>query len=174
MKGLSLDNNVWVVVTGSAWMGKGIGSVESAIEDILHRAKEEIQVAAYQITEGGHPFLRLIEGSLSRGVRVTLIINKFRSQPLVVQKELDRLAVRFPHFTQIDFDPENRKQDLHAKIIVVDRSIALVGSPNLTWRGMVLNHELGVVLSGPIARTIGHLLDTLANDSSASLRAASR
>lgn len=164
------ENSVRVVVTGSTWMGKGIGSVESAIEDILHKAQEEIQVAAFQITEGCHPFLELIESSLSRGIRVTLIINKFESQPLSIQKELDRLAVRFPHFTQVDFDPKNRKQDLHAKIIVVDRSVALVGSPNLTWRGLVLNHELAVVLSGPVAGTIGGLLDNLATDSFASVR----
>lgn len=165
-----MDNSVKVVVTGSAWMGKGIGSIESAIEDMLHKAKEEIQVAAFQITEGCHPFLELIESSLSRGIRVTMIINKFESQPLAIQKELDKLAVRFPHFTQVDFDPKNRKQDLHAKIIVVDRSTALVGSPNLSWRGLVLNHELGVVLSGPVAGIIGHLLDTLATDSYASVR----
>lgn len=157
-------------MTGSAWMGKGTGSIESAIEDMLLKAKEEIQVAAFQITEGCQPFLQLIEGSLSRGIRVTFIINKFESQPISIQKELNRLAILFPHFTQIDFDPKNRKQDLHAKIIVVDRSIALVGSPNLTWRGLVLNHELGVVLSGPVAGTIGHLLDNLATDSFASVR----
>jgi cardiolipin synthase len=153
-------------------MGKGIGSVESAIEDMLYKAKEEIQVAAFQITEGSHPFLQIIESSLSRGIRVTLIINKFESQPLSIQKELQRLADLFPHFTQVDFDPKDGKQDLHAKIIVVDRSVALVGSPNLTWRGLVLNHELGVVLSGPVAGTISRLLDALATDSFASVRSA--
>lgn len=170
MKGFIKGNDVKVVVTGSAWMGRGTGSVESAIEEMLCEAKEEVQVAAFQITEGGTQFLKLVEESLARGIRVTLIVNKFSSQPTRVQKALDDLAVRFPHFILVDFNPDNRIQDLHAKIVVVDRSLALIGSPNLSWKGLVINHELGVVLSGPVAKTVSNLLDLLAADSSASVR----
>jgi len=170
LKGFNKDNGIKVVVTGSAWMGKGTGSVESAIEDMLHGAKDEIQIAAFRITEGGAQFLRLLEESLARGVHATLIVNKFSSQPKVVQNTLDNMAIRFPHFVQVDFDPDSKAQDLHAKIIVVDRSVALVGSPNLSWKGLVLNHELAVVLSGPVAGTIAHLLDLLVMDSYASIR----
>jgi len=150
-------------------MGGGIRSVESAIEDMLTKASDEIQVAAYLITKGAIEFLRLIQGCLYRGVRVTLIINRFATQPKEIQTEIRDLAQRFRHFTLLDFDPERADEDLHAKIVVVDRSTALVGSPNLSWRGLVLNHELAVVITGPSAVRIARLLDALAADSRTSV-----
>jgi len=53
---------------------------------------------------------------------------------------------------------------LHAKLIVVDRSIALVGSSNLSWKGLILNHELAVLIEGPTAAKVGNLIDVLAKD----------
>jgi phosphatidylserine/phosphatidylglycerophosphate/cardiolipin synthase-like enzyme len=166
MKGLMKGNGVKVVATGSAWIGQGVGSVESAIEDLLKEAQDEILVAAFQITEGAGQFLQMLRDCLSRGIRVTLLINRFDSQPRSVQETLRGFTEQFAHFTKVDFNPQSKFQDLHAKIIVVDRSTALVGSPNLSWKGLVLNHELGVVLSGPIASTIAHLLDALMQESS--------
>lgn len=170
MKGLEKGNELKVVATGSAWIGRGTGSVESAIEDILREAREEIQIAAFRITEGGVQFLKSIENCLEKGIRTTLIINRFGSQPPAVQNLLDDMTRRFPHFVQIDFRPKNKLEDLHAKIIVVDRSLALIGSPNLSWKGLVLNHELGAVISGPAAARIAHLIDELGADPSASIR----
>lgn len=71
---------------------------------------------------------------------------------------------RFPYFEVLDFRPEHRFEDLHAKIIVVDREDALVGSANLTWKGLVGNHELAIVISGKTASSIGTLLDKLCFD----------
>lgn len=157
-------NNVSIVVTGLAWMGHGIRSVESAIEDMLINASDEIQVAAYMITQGAKDFLQLIQNCLYRGVRVTLIVNRLATQPKEIQAQIKNMSKRFRHFILLDFNPRKADEDLHAKIVVVDRSIALVGSPNLSWKGLVLNHELAVVIIGPAAAKIGSLLDALGRD----------
>jgi cardiolipin synthase len=52
--------------------------------------------------------------------------------------------------------------DLHAKVLVVDRSIALVGSANLSFHGMVSNHEMALVVRGPTAEVIAERFDMLA------------
>lgn len=157
-------NKVSIVVTGLAWMGRGTRSVESAIEDMLTKASEEIQVAAYMITEGANEFLQLVQNCLYRGVRVTLIVNKLATQPNKIQAVIKDMTHRFQHFVVLDFNPKSAKENLHAKIVVVDRSTALVGSPNLTWRGLVLNHELAVVITGPTAAKIASLVDELGRD----------
>jgi len=158
-------NKVTIVVTGLAWMGRGIRSIDSTIEEMLTSASDEIQVAAYMITRGAEDFIQLIGHCLSRGVRVTLIVNRFRSQPNEIQTIIAQMARQFPHFNLLEFHPKDENEDLHAKLIVVDRYRALVGSPNLSWKGLILNHELAVIVAGPAAARIGNLIDTLAKDS---------
>lgn len=160
-------DKVTIAVTGLAWMGHGIGSVYTTIEELLTSACDEIQIAAYGITPGAKEFLELIAACLSKGLIVTLIVNKFGKQPKEIQKMIGELARRYPHFNLFGFQPKERNEDLHAKLIVVDRSRALIGSPNLTWRGLVSNHELAVVVDGPAAGTVAGLLDMLARDSRA-------
>jgi len=158
-------NKVTVVVTGLAWMGRGIRSIDSTIEEMLTNASDEIQVAAYMITKGAEGFIKLMSHCLSRGVRVTFIVNRFRNQPKEIQHVIVQLARQFPHFNLLEFDPKDENEDLHAKLMVVDRSKALVGSPNLSWKGLIFNHELAVIVEGPAAARIGNLIDILAKDS---------
>lgn len=158
-------NNVNIVVTGLAWMGHGVGSVESAIERMLTDASNEIQVATYMVTQGADEFLQLIRDCLSRGIQVTLILNRFSEQPERIRNRIEQMAQTFGHFFTFDFNPRKKRGDLHAKIIVVDRSIALVGSPNLSWGGLVTNHELAFLVEGPAASTVARLLDILVKDS---------
>jgi len=100
---------------------------------------------------------------LQRGVRVRMVLNRFTTQPRLVQQRLRQLQTTFvPLLELVSFDPDHLEADLHAKIIVVDRQHALVGSANLSQRGLVHNHELGVVVTGSaavdVARTIERLL----------------
>jgi phosphatidylserine/phosphatidylglycerophosphate/cardiolipin synthase-like enzyme len=159
------EDKVTIAVTGLAWMGNGIRSITSVIEEALPEAKDEIQIAAYKITRGANGFLDLLTDSLSRGIKVSLIVNRFESQSRGIRERLVQLVRQFRHFSLFDFCPKNIGEDLHAKIIVIDRSRAFVGSSNMTWRGLVFNHELGVFVEGHSATRIGTLLDALARDS---------
>jgi cardiolipin synthase len=158
-------DKVSIAVTGLAWMGHGIGSIYTTVEQLLTSASDEVQIAAYGITAGASEFIELLAGCLSRGLIVTLIVNKFGNQPKEIQARVGKLAQRYAHFTLLEFQPKEKTEDLHAKLIVVDRSRALIGSPNLTWKGLVSNHELAVIVEGPSAATVASLLDLLAKDS---------
>lgn len=156
-----------IAVTGTAWMGGGVGSVQSAIEELLNSAGSEIQIAVYEMTSGATEFLNKLHECLATGIRVTMIINRYSDKPLPIRQRLEDMAHRFPHLEILNFQPENSSEDLHAKILVVDRCKALVGSANLTWKGLVGNHELAVIVSGPVASKIAELVDKLRNDSRA-------
>ncbi len=141
-------SNAQIVVSGLAWMGSGIGSIESAIEDLLKSAEDEILLTAYSIGNADHIF-DLLESALARGVIVRMAVNRLSEQNGSVQNRLKYLQSKYPHFYLHSFQPDGERGDLHAKVLVVDRKSALVGSSNLSFNGMVLNHELAVVLQDP-------------------------
>lgn len=142
-------DKVTIAVTGLAWMGNGVRSINSLLEELLPKAETEVQVVAYRITKGSGEFLEWIVTCLNRGLRVSLVINRLDKQSSVIKNKLLDLVRDYSYFTLLDFSPENSFEDLHAKIIVLDRSKALIGSSNITWKGLVLNHELSVVVEGP-------------------------
>lgn len=60
-----------------------------------------------------------------------------------------------------DFNPQDRREDLHAKLIIIDHKVALVGSANPTWKGLIVNHELMIRIKVRHASQIGDLVDDL-------------
>jgi len=154
------ETRVSVVVTGAAWMGSGIGSIESALERLFQEAEQEIMLTAYTISSGTDLLFDWLEKALSRGVLVRLIINRLNDQSSDVVTRLYRIAKTYPHFHLYDFVAEG-DADLHAKAVMVDRRLALVGSSNLSRRGMFTNYELGVLVEGPAAADVARAMDVL-------------
>lgn len=154
---------VEVAVTGKSWMGRRTGSISSMMQEALTGAHDEIQITAYSISENAQDFLDALEKILLKGIRVLLVVNRLQGQPDFVKEKLYELNDRFRQELVLkDFAPKSMSEDLHAKLIVIDHTTALVGSANLTWKGMILNHEIMVRISGRKAWEIGNLVDRLA------------
>jgi cardiolipin synthase len=150
-----------IVATGTAWIGKRAGSIESALEELFRTAKSEVQITAYSITSGADIIFDWLETTLARGVLVTMIVDQLSDQPESVVLRLAKLAVQYSHFKLLIFEGSNNTH-LHAKLIVVDRERALIGSSNLSRRGLVTNHELGIIVSEQPASMAARLIDDLA------------
>lgn len=147
------------VVTGLGWMGTGIRSVQSALREILQSARQEVLLCAYSVSGGAGEILDEFENCLRRGVKLTAVINRFDQQPQDVQQYFLRLVSSYPYCRVYTFsDPV---EELHSKLIVVDRSVALVGSANISMRGMRQNYELGVLLQDAEVSTITQCVDSL-------------
>ena len=149
-----------VVVTGTSWMGAGIGSIESAIDDLFRTASDEIILSVYTIGSGTDRLFRWLEGALNRGVQVSLVINALGGQPADVVTQLRDTNERFQHFHLYDFRGESGSS-LHAKVIVADHRAALIGSSNMSRRGLLANHELAMLVDGEPAAVAGQALDAL-------------
>ena len=50
---------------------------------------------------------------------------------------------------------------LHAKVIVRDRDVAVVGSANFSWGGMASHYEVGVYLDGDEAETLADMINAV-------------
>src|SRR5579875_1675873 len=152
--------NIRVVVTGTDWMGSGIGSVESALEQLFREAKQEIILTAYSISTRADLLFDWMRTALDRGVKISLIINRLDDQPYEVTTLLYQLADTYNHLQLYSFLSADHA-DLHAKVIVVDRQIALIGSSNLYRRGLQSNHEMAVLFNGTAAASAASGLDQL-------------
>ena len=125
------DTEIKLAVTGSSWMKRGVGSIQSLMRETLSKAKDEVLIAAYSIS-ANKEFLQMLEDLLIRGIRVSIIANKFNNQHKSVQKILKKMGSKYNKFILFSFEPADDFEDLHAKLIVVDHSSALVGSANIS------------------------------------------
>lgn len=155
------SDEIKVAVTGNGWMGQGIGSIKSLLKEVFTNVNNEIQIATYSITENTGEFFGMLDNELVRKTRVLMIVNRFYDQNKNVKMLLNELALKYPNFILMNFEPEDTREDLHVKLVVIDHQTAIVGSANLTFRGMIMNHELAVKITGDAAQTIGSLIDRL-------------
>ena len=124
-------------------------------------ARQDLHLLAYVMTSGALPLVKLIEDALSRGVKVTIVVNKSPDQDVGLRSELDALVQQFPHAgVRYYQDPDGSQ--LHAKVLVADRKQAVIGSANYSWGGLIANHEIGVLLKGKQAWELAAMIDSLA------------
>lgn len=155
-------DEVSIVATGLEWLGGGVGAVERTAAELIAGAQREIVLTVYSITPGSERVWDEIERALVTGVRCTAVVDRLKEQHIEMQSLLARLAGEHPQTFRIyDFAGESVTEGLHAKVLVVDRRTALVGSANLSHRGMVSAHELAVVVRGPTGERIAEQVDRL-------------
>lgn len=155
--------DVSIAVTGKYWIGALAGSVLTAIRQVPDIAKTEVQIAVYSFGRNTVGFMEIVQLLLERKVRVQLMVNRFSSQPAEAKNILIDLKQKHQGLTILSFEPRKKNRDLHAKILVVDREYAIVGSPNISFHGYVSNHEIAIIIKGKeLSGQISALLDKLA------------
>lgn len=82
-------------------------------------------------------FNRAIAVACKRGVDVQVVLNS-----AVISHTLKNLGVKV-HVV-------NASRKMHAKLIIIDEKLVLLGSHNLTISGFELNHEMSLVTTTPL------------------------
>ena len=154
-------NKVQILATGPEFLKDGIRGTGPVIEEIIKNSEKEIQILAYVISHHASKFLDLLELALKREIKITIILNKFEKHDVKIKKKIKKMQKLYRKFTIIDFTGSTRNPDLHAKVIVVDRKNAIIGSANFSWHGMTGNYEIGVYLEGDSAWKLGKLIDDM-------------
>jgi phosphatidylserine/phosphatidylglycerophosphate/cardiolipin synthase-like enzyme len=155
--------NIKILGTGLEFIRSGIRGIEPVIEELIENAKKEIHIMAYVFTPPAIYLLKLLEHKAEMGITIKLVINDVNSQGELIASSIRSLSSRFfPLVTVTDFADLTGKQ-LHAKVLVADRRRAVIGSANLTWRGMVHNYEIGVLVEGKAAWEMASIIDQFAS-----------
>ena len=140
------------------WTGpeSGVSSsrlTAAAVIELINAARSEILLVSYA-THTEPSISTALSAAVARGVAVTLLAERHEDNP-----SYTALGTPFPGLDalRLHWPAQSRPPGaaLHAKIIVVDDQVALVGSANLTSRAMESNLECGILIrGGPQPRAI--------------------
>jgi len=133
------------------WTGpeSGVSSsrlTAAAVIELINAARSEILLVSYA-TRTEPSISTALSAAVARGVAVTLLAERHQDNP-----SYTALGTPFPGLNalRLHWPAQSRPPGaaLHAKIIVVDDQVALVGSANLTSRAMESNLECGILIRG--------------------------
>jgi cardiolipin synthase A/B len=145
------------------WTGpesnRGHGRLTLAVvADLIAEARREILLASYA-TIPSENIRRALTAAADRGVKITLLLERSADNP-----NFTGHGDPFPGITarRLAWPAHERPVGaaMHAKVLVVDRRTALVGSANLTGHALERNLECGLLIrSGRVpAFLVDHLL----------------
>ena len=156
--GRAADGAARIVGTGFGWT---LRSTEQALLAGIKDASSEILICAYHLNTGAREIWAALAESASRGVSCIVVCNDLQDQP-AAQAMLRRLITAGGDRVHVYECPESAtSQGLHAKVLVVDRAYAVIGSANFSFRGLNSAHEMGVVLEGPPAASAAGAISQL-------------
>jgi len=128
----------------------------SVVRELFERAERHVLIAGYSFDHGASILAPLYARMLARGVAVDLYLHVARAradQDLAQHREHEVatfFAANWPFGAPLPsvyvaprtIDP-TLQESLHAKCVVVDERVALLGSANFTDRGLSRNIEVG-------------------------------
>lgn len=133
------------------WTGpeSGVSSsrlTAATVIELIDAAQSEILLVSYA-THTEPSINTALAAALARGVLVTLLAERHQDNPSYTASGLPfaGLGALRLHWPASARPPG---ASLHAKVIVVDDKVALVGSANLTNRAMESNLECGILIRG--------------------------
>lgn len=159
--------SVW---TGPTIQGTSFRRSEQALLELIRKAENRLLLVSYAVYH--HATLRgaLVEAA-DKGVAIDVIVES--PQESEGRMTADALKALGPEVTSrcsvLVWPADKRPRDsnghagvLHAKCVVVDRSMILISSANLTERAMTNNIELGVIVrGGPLPGDVASAFDEL-------------
>lgn len=152
--------------SGKIWVGSVASDIQSMVFESLESAKTSIQISSFSLGEKNDEvkqFFDIVEDKLEAGRTVQFIVNDAEGN-LVRRYSRMRLnkLLTYDNFDLQNFKSKKGRNALHAKVIIVDRKIALVGSANISQHGLFSNYEIMLKVSGKAVADIAGMLDKLA------------
>jgi cardiolipin synthase len=150
-------NKIRVLATGPEFMKQGLRGTGPVMEEMIRSAKSEVHVMAYHVSPYASKFLEQLEKAAQRGVKIRMVINKLDEHEEDVIERLNKMKKAHEYVRISSF--RKPAGELHAKVLVVDRKKAVVGSANFSFGGLARNYEIGVGIEGDVAWQLAKLID---------------
>ena len=150
------DCDVEIVCTAPERFGVPLRTTYATALQMMREASREIVVVGYVFTEGARNLIEeLARAARERGARITVIGNRIREQ-LPLFRSVWPDGTTLPRVFSREADVDDPMAALHAKLLVCDRTSALVTSANFTYHGLHANIEIGVRVR---AQAVEHLME---------------
>tara|TARA_Y100001936_G_C16092669_1_gene687925 strand:+ start:8864 stop:9439 length:576 start_codon:yes stop_codon:yes gene_type:complete len=175
---IELSDKSVIVVSGDKFWESNAGAIQNTktvIENLLGKKdvrNMEIHILAYLFSDRSEfstEMIELLEECLNRRNEIWMIVNHLYErwdddgEYKMPVDELERLN-KHENFHLYSFEKEGDNAILHAKVIVVDRSVAFIGSANITKQAMKRNYEIGLRVEGSHAESLARMVTGLAHD----------
>lgn len=151
---------VRLVWTGPISLPGKTRSTVSELLDLIDRAKQEIVIVGYVLTEAASIVFERLAAAQRRGIQVILIGDR-------LEEKLPILRACWPQglslpvlYTRVE-TPNDTRAALHAKLAIADQRYILVTSANLSYHGLSGNIEIGIEVEGQVAAEAIVLLNRL-------------
>lgn len=152
---MTRDAKIRLVASGRYWLtGSEALPIEDAICELISGAEQTLEMTMFSIWTGyefADRIWREIGAAAARGVHVYLIVNRFHDQSSEAAKQVILELISTCPDTAGARSFEGDRGILHAKMVISDRSKAIVSSSNQSDAGYSRNHEIGVLLEGGTA-----------------------
>ena len=161
---ISKKNDMEIVWTGPSLNTEmDVGNTKQVIERMLKSANDKVTIVDYRITSKAESIVEELNKCLKEGVDIDLIVDNHRANERELRKCFSEISLARPRIF-IRKEKESKYFKMHAKVIIIDDVQMLIGSANLTKLGTEDNFELGVLINGPIVRTMLKLLNLMIAD----------
>src|SRR5207248_3040435 len=120
----------------------------------------------YSVGTGALIQIDWLHETAARGIGMRIVVNHFATQPQLIQLRLLAMVSAYRWCELFDFSPDDQEEELHAKVFIADRQRMLIGSANLSRRGLLKNYEMAVVVAGHPAEEAARAIDQLLQDNS--------
>ncbi|WP_115786913.1 DISARM system phospholipase D-like protein DrmC [Arthrobacter silvisoli] len=131
---------VW---SGPSFSGDG-DHTTAAVAHLIDEAKEDILASTYSASMGS-PFVKALWRAIARGVSVTLVVEAAKMNDTTAKLQAVLEGACFLAYVP----PEGQYGVQHSKVVIVDSTLALVTSANLSAAAANLNLEAGVLIQDP-------------------------
>lgn len=172
MSGYSLGKIESIGASGKAWVGFHAVDIADLFFSELRLANKTIQITSFST---GHEspemkeFFKILEEHLeSPQMKINIIINddgKERTVTPYTRKRLHEIQSKFPDQFFPQFFKQTKKNNLnkilHAKLTVIDGTVALIGSANISKGALESNYEIMLKVTGQVAIKISKMLSKL-------------
>ena len=128
-------------VSGRHWIGGNEQSAYELLKKMLKSANNSIRISAYSLGRRSaelDKIFSILKQKLTTGVTVQMIINKFWETDDYAKKKLKEME--HANFHLVNYDPEDKTEDLHAKIVIVDSQKILIDLPHTQGNLTFLKH----------------------------------
>ena len=152
---MTRDNRIRLVAAGRHWLtGSEALPIEDAICGLISGTERTLEMTMFSIWTGYEFADRIweeIAAAAARGVHVYLIVNQFQDQSSEAAQQAVLGLISACPDTVGARSFEGGRGILHAKMVISDRSKAIISSSNQSDAGYSRNHEIGVLLEGGTA-----------------------
>ena len=147
-----------LVVTAPDWF-TGARRNRYVTEELIKKAKNEILILGYEVSDVG--VIRILGERSAMGVSVQIFIDKNQASIHDLYRHWPPNAGELVIWEGVEHHTGGTFSSLHAKALLVDQATALIGSANLTRSGLDNNVEVGVIVTGRVARDLRNFIEIL-------------